>query len=136
MMYVFESSDGLVYNTPDAFILDQKNQIVEWGTKLRVYPLYKKGNRSIGGYQEIQAMFFHEGNFGGPDGTYWQPTRDYEDWYKPDGNVKMVENYKVISLNLGSDCPKYFLTKKDLSWYIENIYDLYQPFVIDEYQSE
>ncbi len=133
MLYVFESSEGLVYNTPDAYILSQKNQMVPWGDKLKVYPVYKKGRRAIGGYQEIQAMFYHEGEASTLDTTYWQPIGIDEGWYKPDGNVEVVNNYKVVSFDFGVDCPKYFLTKRDVAWYIEHIYDLYQPFVIDEY---
>jgi len=133
MIYVFEDSDKLLHNNPDIYFLDKKDKIIPWGDKLKVWPVYHKGQPTLSGYQEIYAMFSHEGAFGSLGDTQWIPSKvNSESWYEGlDYNV--VNSGKVVCFDLGNKYPKYFLTKEDLAWYIVNIYNLYQPFVNDEF---
>jgi hypothetical protein len=130
-MYVFEDLKGNIYNTPDAYVISHKDRIILWGDKLKVWPVYCKGCPVISSYQEIKAMFYHEGSSGSLDSIYWLGN-DYD----TDNNIELVNQYKIVCFDISPDCPKYFRSKDDLVWYITNIYDLYQPFVNDEYPSE
>ena len=125
-MYAFVSKDGVIFNTPDAYIISKKNMI-EWGDTLNVWSVYTKGSRPISDHHTIQARFYHEGSYGSLDSTYWVGEI---------GVSELLNTYKIVYFDLGPNHPRYFLTKDDLSWYITNIYDLHQPFVNDEYPSE
>lgn len=137
MIYVFEDSDKLLHNNPDTYILSQKDKIIPWGDKLKVWSVYHQGQPTLTGYQEIYAMFSHEGSFGSLGDTQWIPSKtNFQSWYKGlykglDTNV--VNSGKVVYFDLGNKYPKYFLTKEDLAWYITNIYNLYQPHVNDDF---
>lgn len=137
-MYIFISSDGLIYNSPDVYVLSQKNQNISWGDTLKVYPVYKKGDPTLKGYQEIYAMFSHEGSFGSLDDTQWIASKDHsQTWYKGlNGVTDIVNNGRIVYFDLGPEYPKYYLSKEDLIWYITHIYNLYLPLVNDEYYSE
>lgn len=131
MLYVFVSKDNELYANPDAYILSKKNQIVEWGDELKVFSVYRKGFPVIHDHQTMNVRFFHEGNSGSVDDSYWIGSD-----INNKSNTNVLKKYKVVYFNLGEKHPCYFLSKEDLCWYITNIYDLYQPFVNDEYPSD
>ena len=137
-MFIFDH-DSMIYSNPDAYILSQ--EVVNWGDKLKVHPVYRKGTEVLSGYQEIQVMFYHEGSSGSVDDSYWVTTSEVKDWYSSffDSNTKEITEfdlYKVVRFKLSDDHPEYFYTKEDLCWYLTNIYPLHQPFVNDEYPSD
>lgn len=135
MLYVFESSDGLIYHSPDAYVLSQKNQTILWGDTLKVYPVYQKGKVAYGDYQQIYAMFNHEGSFGGADDIQWIPSKDHTvAWYQGlDSDIVPLNTKKIVRFDVGSGYPKYFESCGDLLWYIGNIYDIDEPDVNDGY---
>lgn len=143
-MFLFEHH-GMLYTNPDAYILSQ--QVVNWGDKLKVYPIYRKGTAALSGCQEIQVMFYHEGSSGTVDDSYWVTCGEIKDWYRSfftsfndnldtERKVTEFDLYKVVHFKFSNDHPQYFYTKEDLCWYLTNIYLLHQPFVNDEYPSD
>lgn len=152
MIFVFEASDGSVYNSPDSYILSKPNRTIEWGDKLRIYPVYQKGSRisfQRDHYQDIQPMFYHEGSCGSCGGTYWVPLnrqgkkeketpgKKEQDWLDVLNNseteIYRADNKRIVTLNLGPDHPKYFRSKEDLGWYVSNVYTPDQVYVFSEY---
>ena len=123
MLFVFEDKNGELYDSPDSFVLSLPQQTIEWGTKLNIYQVYKRGDPSYCNYQSISAMFFHEGETSSLDGTYWIGS-DWYDMINTKKNIGIVDTGKVIRFELGNDCPQYFKTKEDLGWYISNVYPL------------
>ena len=140
-MFLFKHND-MLYTNPDAYILSQ--EVVNWGDKLKVYPVYRKGTAVLSGYREIQVMFYHEGSSGSVDDSYWVTSGTIQDWYPllnmrskdTKDKVSEFDLYKVVRFKLSDDHPEYFYTKEDLCWYLTNIYPLHQPFVNDEYPSD
>lgn len=121
MLFVFEDSNGNVYDSPDSFVLSQPRETIEWGTRLNVYQVYKGGDPTYSNHQTISAMFFHEGSTSSLDGIYWIGSEWY-DMINTKKDVGVVDTGKVIRFDLGDDYPKYFKSKEDLGWYIANIY--------------
>lgn len=127
MIFVFESSNSMLYSCPDSYIFDQKMQTVEWGDRLIIHPVYRKGNPVMSGYQTIQVMFSHEGNCGSSIFSSWSSVNKKERWYEMImfGNKTLkVDMDKIVMFDLGPRHPKYFYTKDDLTWYITEIYPL------------
>ncbi len=127
-MFVFESTDGMMYNCPDMFIFLHKNQRVEWGSELIMHPVYCKGGSLLTGKQTIHVTFSHEGGYGGSLDATWLQYKKKESWYGQVLNsihqTKMIDVDRLVRFDLGSKHPLFFKTKEDLGWYITNIYPL------------
>lgn len=150
LMYVFEASNNKIYKTPDAYILSHVTKTIPWGDKLKVYPVYQKDNqeKTEGGYQEIYAMFSHEGSDGSCDDTSWIVSNKINNqnknqnnkqnnklWFENTANIAVIDKTEIVSFDFGPEHPKYFLTKEDLGWYIMNVYKLDKHTVHDEYEN-
>ena len=136
MMFVFEDEKGELFDSPESFILSLPHHIINWGTKLKIHPVYIKGGPSYYKYQTIQAMFYHEGDIGSLDFTYWVSDKSSsEDWYRSitnDDKIERITNGQIVRMDLGNDYPKYFKSKEDLAWYIANIYPLNIIHITDD----
>ena len=133
IMFLFESNDRNLYNSPDAYVLSNKNNVVEWGTVLTIHPVFYKGGSVLVGTQQISANFTHEGKLGNLGTVNWLKCGSNQGkfWYGMD-NVKVLNVEQVIRFDLGQDHPKYFMSRDDLLWYIGYIYNLDKIYVNDE----
>ena len=133
-MFIFEDKNGELYDSPDTYVLSLPYRTIEWGDKLKIHPVYTKGNQSYNGYQIIEATFFHEGSTSSLDGTYWVPKNGY--WYDMivrGSNITRFDIGTIVKFDFGEGYPKYFRSVNDLSWYISNIYPLTKIQITDEY---
>ena len=139
MMFLFKSGQNILYNCPDAYILDQKDKRIEWGAELIICPVYSKGSNVMYGTQTICAMFTHEGSQSSQGDIYWLPDTNntyITSWLNLIENshdVKMVDTDRVVMFDLGPRHPRYFRSKNDLCWYLSNIYPLDIVHISDEY---
>lgn len=132
MMFLFKSTEKNLYSSPDAYIVSHKNNIIEWGAILNMYPVFYKGSSVLYGRQKIYANFTHDGSVGNLGTINWLNYRPRSDsWYSMD-NIKLINVEKVVIFDLGKKHPKYFLSKEDLLWYIGNIYNVENIYVNDE----
>jgi hypothetical protein len=128
MYFLFQDQDKKLYRSPDVYVLSKKNQSIEWGTELIIYPIYKHGHKVLHGNQTIYAMFNHEGETGTLGTLQWvSKNKNHEDWLdliNRDNKVKSFDLNQIIYFDLGENHPKYFYSSQDLSWYLTNIYTL------------
>ncbi len=147
MMFIFEGPNNEFYSNPVNFILYQEQQIIQWGTELKIYPVYCKGGPVIPNcHQVIKSMFYHEGNYSGAGSVYWigsKKLKGSKDWYEMisnDNNTNNTNNTtilqvtvgKVVRFDMGPENPLFFRSKEDLVWYISNIYNVDTVHVVDD----
>lgn len=139
MLFLFKSDLNILYNCPTAYILGQKDKLVEWGSKLVIYPIYTKGGSVMHGSQIISSMFTHEGLKGSQNDTYWiskSNNSNNSTWLnliQTSDKIQRLDMDTVVMFNLGPNHPLYFRNKDDLCWYLVNIYPLDIVHISDEY---
>ena len=126
MMFVFKSTDNMLYTCPDSYILDQKQQRVNWGDQLHIHQVYRKGISLLLGFQTISVGFNHEGSSGTSLDSTWSSIDKnkclYEKILKSEIKTIAFDLDRVITFDLGPKHPRYFYSKTDLAWYIQWIY--------------